>query len=128
MTFLTMLAALQAAAAPPPVAAWNTLPLFPLPRATTVVDEATTYVRSEVAAGRCRAAVETAAGHHLSAPLSILVGPAGIVRQIVPMAIDCPTVEQFTVGYILSMTRNGPGSATGLQQGWYRLTVDYRWP
>ena len=100
---------------------WSTLPQFPLPRAGIVTD-ASGYVRGEVAAGRCKAA-----GSEVAAPVAILVGASGTVNRIVPRAIGCSTVEQYTVGYVLSLTRGGPGSALPPVPGWYRLTVIYRW-
>ncbi|MFS0774070.1 hypothetical protein [Sphingomonas sp. 1P08PE] len=108
--------------AAPPVAGWSDLPVFPLPRAAIAAD-ASMFVKAEVDAGRCR----TPDGRSLDAPVAILVGTAGMVRQIVPQAIGCPTVEQFTVGYLLSLTRGGPGSAQLPRAGWYSLTVGYRW-
>lgn len=111
---------LQAAALPPQD--WSTLPLFPLPRAGAVTD-GSAYVRAEVVAGRCKATGMT----EMPAPVAILVGPSGYVTRIVPRAIGCPTVEQYTVGYLLSLTRGGPGSALPPRPGWYRLTVTYRW-
>lgn len=111
---------------PPPVTEWPALPLFPLPR-TAAVKDASAYVRAEVDAGRCRAALMGQQGTHLVAPVVILVGPGGGVRRIVPRAIGCPTVEQYTVGYLLSLTRAGPGPSAPLTPGWYRLAVTYRW-
>ena len=111
---------LQVAAAPPQD--WSALPLFPLPRAGVVTD-ASAFVRAEVEAGRCG----TTAVQEMAAPVAILVGPSGAVSRIVPRAIGCPNVEQYTVGYLLSLTRGGPGSAMPPRPGWYRLTVNYRW-
>ncbi len=116
----------QALAAPPPVHQWADLPVFPLPRAASAAD-ASAFVKAEVEAGRCAAATSVEDGMHLAAPVAILVGPSGMVRQIIPQAIGCPTVEQYTVGYLLSLTRAGPGSAMTPQPGWYSLTVGYRW-
>lgn len=113
---------LQAAAAPPHD--WSALPVFPLPRAGQVSD-GVPFVRAEIAAGRCKTA--EGAENGLTAPVAILVGDGGRVMRIVPRAIDCPTVEQFTVGLLLALTRGGPGSATPPAPGWYRLSVSYAW-
>lgn len=110
---------LQAAAMPPQD--WTALPIFPMPRAETAV-EASAFVRREVAGG-CK----TTNGPRLAAPVAILVDASGVVSRIVPRAIGCPTVEQFTVGYLSSLTRGGPGTALRPKPGWYRLTVTYRW-
>jgi hypothetical protein len=109
----------QAAAMPPQD--WSNLPIFPLPRAREVTD-GSAYVRTELATGRCKIAAPP-----VVAPVAILVGTSGQVVRIVPRAIDCPTVEQYTVGYLIGLTRGGPGSALPPRPGWYRLDVTYRW-
>jgi hypothetical protein len=122
-----LLAALQPAAhGPPPVEGWDSLPVFPLPRVANVTEEAE-FVRREVEAGRCAAALHDGATMRLSAPVAIRVDGSGVVRQIVPQAIGCPTVEQYTVGFLQALTRGGPGSSAPLRAGWYNLTVGYSW-
>ncbi|MBJ6122020.1 hypothetical protein [Sphingomonas mollis] len=122
-----LLAATQAALSPPPVADWDRLPAFPVPRAADIVDGAA-FVRGEIESGHCHPVPAPATGGvRLIAPVAILVGPTGIVRQIVPQAIGCPTIEQYTVGYLLSLTRTGAGAAPSPEPGWYRLVVSYRW-
>lgn len=111
---------------PPPVSDWAALPRFPLARTSGIAD-ASTYVRAEVEAGRCDTAVTDEEGASLVAPVAILVGDGGAVRRIVPRAIDCPTVEQYTVGYLLSLTRPDPDSPLLPPAGWYKLDVTYRW-
>lgn len=116
LAFTVILVAQQTA----PPTDWSALPVFPLPRAS--FDDP--FVRAEIATGRCR--VPAGQAENLVAPVAILIGPAGAVRQIVPQAIGCPTVEQYTVGYLLSLTRAGHGGAVPPAPGWYRLTVTYR--
>jgi hypothetical protein len=116
-----------AAPAVPPVTEWPSLPLYPMPRSATI-PEASTYVRAEVEAGRCQPlAPPQADAARVIAPVVVLVGPRGTIRRIVPRAIGCPTVEQYTVGYLLSVTRTGAGFTLPPAPGWYRLTVTYRW-
>lgn len=121
-----LLLALVAGQAAAPPQDWTTLPIFPL-AGPGVAKEATDFVRGEVEAARCRVGPVQPDGTRIAAPVAILVGPAGGVRQIVPGAIDCPTVEQYTVGYLLSLTRAAPTSPAPPRPGWYRLTVSYRW-
>lgn len=125
MIWALLLQAVSPPAAMPPQD-WSALPLFPLPLAGSSADGAA-FVRGEMAAGRCKTSPVQLDGSRLVAPVAILVGTGGAVQRIVPRAIDCPTVEQFTVGYLLSLTRGGPGEATPPAPGWYRLAVTYRW-
>ncbi|WP_082474524.1 hypothetical protein [Sphingomonas sp. Leaf343] len=108
---------------PSPPQDWTALPAYPLVRAG-ITPEATSYVRGEVQSDRCRIATPATDGAQVIAPVAILVGPAGGVRQVVPAAIGCPTVEQYTVGYVIALTRGG---STASRPGWYRLSVAYRW-
>lgn len=123
---LAQVVAGAASTTPPPVAEWSALPIFPLPRATSMAD-GSSFVRAEVEAQRCRTENAAPEDVQVVAPVAILVGPAGSIRRIVPQAIDCPTVEQYTVGYILSLTRNGLGAMMPPAPGWYQLAVTYRW-
>ncbi|MDP1026669.1 hypothetical protein Q5H91_05560 [Sphingomonas sp. KR1UV-12] len=119
---IALLAAALQGLTPPPVASWRDLPVFPLSR-TTAPDEGSAFVKAEIAAGRCSVPPE---GSDLVAPIAILVGPTGAIRQIVPQAIGCPTVEQYTVGYLMTLTRAAPGS-TPPRAGWYSLAIEYHW-
>ncbi len=117
---------LQAAApAPMPPQDWSALPIFPLPRGALAAD-GTGFVRGEIESGRCKAGAPQADGARVVAPVAILVGAEGAVARIVPRAIDCVTVEQYTVGYVQSLVRGGPGAVVPAP-GWYRLAVAYRW-
>lgn len=114
--------ALQAAAAalPVPPADWNALPELPLPPGRGAFDPSA-YVKREIAAGRCRPA-----GAALAAPVAVLMDAAGLVQRVVPAAIGCPTVEQFTAGYVSALARRA-GNAAPMRPGWYRHVVTYRW-
>lgn len=110
-------------AATPP-ADWTAMPLLPLPmRTASDAADPAAFVRREVEAGRCKA-LGTPGRFEVTVRLAILVQPAG-VRQIVPEAIGCAAVEQYTVGYVSTTIRNHPPEQISV--GWYRLPVTYRW-
>lgn len=119
----TALAALASPEQPP--SDWSALPSFPLPRAV-VVTEGTSFVRRELME-RCLGDTNLAQSRQFAMAVAILVADAGRVRRVTPRAVGCPTVEQYTAGYVLSLTRGGPGSLATPAPGWYRLTVTYRW-
>lgn len=83
------------------------------------------FVRREVAAGRCLATTGPQ-GREVVSPVAILFDARGSIARVVPRAIGCPTVEQFTAGYVSATVRR-LGVAGGLRPGWYRHTVTYRW-
>jgi len=104
---------------------WSSLPAFPLPRAAVVTD-GTSFIRRELSE-RCGGGIDLAQTRQYAMTVAILVAEAGRVRRVTPRAVGCPTVEQYTAGYVLSLTRGGPGSLTVPSPGWYRLTITYRW-
>jgi hypothetical protein len=97
-----------------------------LPRGASVEDSVA-FVRGEVETGRCRPLPSPDDAVQLRLPVAILVGQNGQVRQIVPRAIGCPSVEQYVVGYLLSLTRTDMVAVPSGDSGWYQLTVNYRW-
>lgn len=112
---------LQAAAPPPmPPTDWTALPELPVAAPSGPTSSA--FVRREVARNRCRA--QAADGLvEIESPVAVLVDERGDVQRVVPHAIDCPTVEQYTAGYVSSLARR----AAGLRPGWYKFTMTYRW-
>ena len=125
--------ALLLQAAPPstlppalPPADWSTLPELPIvsPRGAS---DPSGYVRREVAAGRCRIAPASANESRLAAPVAVLIDAKGGVQRIVPQAIGCPTVEQFTAGYVSTLARRAAVGRTTFRPGWHRHVVTYRW-
>ncbi|MBB4616779.1 hypothetical protein [Sphingomonas abaci] len=122
-----LLAQAVATATPPLPHDWSALPAFPADIAVSA--GAVTYVRAQVRDGHCTPAPSPipASARTLVVPVAVLVGPQGSIRQIVPQAIDCPSVEQYTVGFLLSATRHPAWWTTPPAPGWYKLTPTYRW-
>ncbi|WP_375402468.1 hypothetical protein [uncultured Sphingomonas sp.] len=112
------------APAPPPPPEWSILPELPvaLPRGAS---DPSGYVRREVAAGRC-AAARIAGESRVVAPVAVFFDAAGAVRRVVPGAVGCPTVEQFTAGYVSTLARRA-AAGRAIPSGWYRHVVTYRW-
>lgn len=136
---LLLALAVQAAVAPqtvtPPPAApapsdppreWSTLPAIPLPPAS---DDMVRFVRDEVNAGRCVRHQTTQSGQvTVVAPLALRFNAEHGVETIVPVAIGCPTVEQFSAGAAQRMVRRLPYRATLTGDRWYRTVITYTWP
>ena len=101
----------QAAATTPMPSNWAALPLFPRALRTDG-SHVSAFVQSKVTAGRCRVEPDAAGVSRLDVPVAILVGAGGVIRQVVPQAIDCPTVEQFTVGFVSTLARAAPPPPT----------------
>lgn len=119
-------ALLLAQAVPFPPADWSTLPDLPLPPVNANLD-LSAYVRREVAAKRCQAVAVNGRTLQVAAPVAVLLDEKGSLQRIVPQAIGCPTVEQYTVGYVSTLVRRRMTGARALKPGWYRHTVTFRW-
>lgn len=78
------------------------------------------YVRDEVRAGRC-----AVPGNNVRVELVVQVAGNGQIRRIRPIAIQCPTVEQYASGLMSRMARGNvapPG-----EERWYRTALDFAW-
>lgn len=115
------------AAAPAIPTDWSTL--APMPYATPPQMSAplVRFVAGEIAAGRC-APPKPADGHYvIRVDVATLVRPDGTIRQTVPRAIDCPTVEQYSAGLVVSFARENLQRRSGTVDLWYRATIVYDW-
>ncbi|WEK42274.1 MAG: hypothetical protein P0Y64_12825 [Candidatus Sphingomonas colombiensis] len=108
-----------------PPATWSKLPDLPLIRRTALAPELSRFVHDEVAAGRCNAAQPAAEGFTLHLDLALLVDHAGEIRRILPHAIGCPTVEQYSAGLVSRMAR--ANVAPPENETWYRTSIDFSW-
>ncbi|MCT8002780.1 hypothetical protein NZL82_12935 [Sphingomonas sanguinis] len=137
MIALSLLAAVLQATAPTPPAAppvptlaepphdWSTLAAITLPPAGP---ELVRFVREEVASGRCPRAKATDEQMVLVVPLAVRVGPDGIANSVVPLAIGCPTVEQYSAGVAQRMIRHLTHRTMMAGDRWYRTVITYTWP
>lgn len=138
MIFAAALMALaQVASAPPsapgpgpaapetaPPSDWSSLPSLPLLKLWQLRPQLSRYVRDEVVAGRCGAAVRDAAGGYvLRVPLAVRIGSEGQVQKTVPRAIGCPTVEQYASGLVSRLARGNLAA----RAGWFRATIVFSW-
>lgn len=118
-----------AAQVAPPVVPTDWSALAPLPYASTpqITPPLTRFVADEIAAGRC-ATPKPADGHYvIKVDVAALVGADGVIRRTVPRAIDCPTVEQYSVGLVISFARGNLQPRAGGVDQWYRATIVYDW-
>ena len=112
---------------PAPPAEWSALPDLPVPAPHQGFDPSA-YVRREVAASRCRAQGVDGGARWITSPVAVLVDAGGLVARVVPGAIGCPTVEQYTAGYVSTLARRAIAHGAAIRPGWYRHVVTYRWP
>lgn len=128
MMALLALAAQLAATPPPALPPQDWSDLRPLPFAKGFDDgpDVSGFVRAEVKAGRCAAAMQGPQGWTLKIDLAVLIGTAGQPRRVVPRAIACPSVEQYAAGLVSSMIRGT--LAAQPTESWYRTSLTFSWP
>ena len=115
------------AAAPAVPADWSAFPFLPASMTPQVTPPLTRFVADEIAAGRC-VQPKPADGHYvLKVEVAALVGGDGEIRRTVPRAINCPTVEQYSAGLVVSFARANLQSHAGAADTWYRATIVYDW-
>lgn len=120
-----LIAAAQAAVLPALPTDWSLLAPLPYVTKPQQTQSLNAFVAAEIAAGRC-IVPRPADGHYIvKVDIAALVGADGVIRRTVPRAIDCPTVEQYTAGLIISFARANLRS--GNTEQWYRATVVYDW-
>jgi hypothetical protein len=124
LKMLLLQAAVQAASPAVPTD-WSVLAPMPYVSQPQVAPALSSFVAAEIAAGRCAVARPANGRYVVRVDVATLVGADGTVRRTVPRAIDCPTVEQYSAGLVLSFARaNLPRGTT---EQWYRATIVYDW-
>ncbi|WP_353205217.1 hypothetical protein [Sphingomonas sp.] len=87
----------------------------------------TAFVGIEIAAGRCTLP-KPADGHYVvKVDIATLIGADGMIRQTVPHAIACPTVEQYAAGLVTGFARGNLSVRSGASDTWYRATITFDW-
>lgn len=128
---LLLSAALQVATptSPPttlePPRDWSTLTQITLPPAGP---DMARFVRDEVAAGRCTRARPADEQMVLAVPMAVRTTADGAAISVVPLAIGCPTVEQYSAGLAQQMIRHLAHRTMMEGDRWYRTVVTYTWP
>ncbi len=115
--------------APPSLPAdWKALAPLPYVAVPQVTPAMTQFVAGEIATRRCNTPKADDGHYYVRVDVAALVSGDGVVRKVVPRAIDCPTVEQYSAGLVLGFSRdnlrmNGESAA----DQWYRTTLLYDW-
>ncbi|MEO7169862.1 MAG: hypothetical protein V4610_09605 [Pseudomonadota bacterium] len=106
---------------------WSTLAPLPYVTSPQMTAPLTRFVADEITAGRCTPP-KPADGHYVvKVDVAALVAADGAIRRTVPRAIDCPTVEQYSAGLVVSFARGNLQPHAGAADLWYRVTIVYDW-
>jgi hypothetical protein len=111
-----------------PPSDWSHLPELPYARRVPDMDALSTFVRDEVAAGRCAASGRVGGSAVVTLDLAVMVAPGGRIRRIVPRAIDCLAVEQYGSGLVSRLARGNLLVDGIVADTWFRTTLVFSWP
>ncbi|RDE06839.1 hypothetical protein [Sphingomonas aracearum] len=118
--------------APAPVAGdvptdWGALAELPYVNVPRLRGSYVRFVVEEVRSGRCDIAPDADGTFRVRVPLVVQLSATGTVKRMVPAAIGCPTVEQYTVGLVQNLTRGNVRLASMQGDGWYRTAMNFTW-
>ncbi|MEP9403205.1 hypothetical protein [Sphingomonas sp. VNH70] len=138
MIAFALLAAAQPGAAPPPpdpqpVTAparpidWDALPPLPYRRTPHVTGGMTGFVAAEMHRAACPLPVPVGGQVQVQVDVAVLIGGDGMVRATIPRAMNCPTVEQYAAGLVVSFARGNLIPRLVSEGGWYRASLMFDW-
>jgi hypothetical protein len=122
MLALALSAALQAATVD-----WPALPAVPWRAPPLVTQEMHDFAEREARERRCPLPATAGANQMLVAEVAVLVDAEGNVRNAVPRAIGCPTVEQYAAGLVQGFARNNLLPRVGTGEQWYKTSLTFSW-
>lgn len=106
---------------------WSVLPTLDYRQPPANGSDFAHYVEEESRSGRCAAAVQAGPRWTLRIELAVLATADGRIKQVVPRAIDCPTVEQYASGLVSRLARNNIDTHGVATDGWYRTSLTFIW-
>jgi hypothetical protein len=127
ITPLIALALAGGQSAPPPLPDWAALGPLRYLHDPEVTPAMTQFVADEVAAGRCAPPRGADGRYSVTVDVAVLVDAGGKVRQAVPHAIDCPTVEQYGAGLVTAFARDNLVPRAAATDQWFRTSVTFGW-
>lgn len=105
---------------------WAALAPLPYAHPPEMAAALSGFVAGEIAAGRCPISRPVDGHYTVTLDVATFVDTAGIVRRTVPRAIQCPTVEQYGAGLVISFARANLRAGSARDQ-WYRATIVFDW-
>ncbi len=124
----------QAVSAPqqPPVVLrpidWGALPPLPYRHVPRPTPHMTRFVVAEMRRAACVPPAAVSGRMQVQLDIAVLIGPDGLVRATIPRAVNCPTIEQYAAGLVVSFARGNLIPRLVSDGGWYRASLVFDWP
>lgn len=106
---------------------WAALPELAYRNPPAIAPNMVRFVVKEVSSGRCKLGDSAKAAQALTVDVAVLVDPDGTIRSVVPRAMQCANVEQYTAGLVTAFTRNNMLPRAAQAESWYRASVTFSW-
>ncbi len=106
---------------------WQALPPLPYRRTPRPTAQMAAFVRAELRRTGCPRPVPVAGRTQLQVDVAVLIGEDHVVRATIPRAIDCPTVEQYAAGLVVSYARGNLAPRFVNAGNWYRAVLLFDW-
>lgn len=106
---------------------WQALPPLPYRRTPRPTAQMAAFVQAELRRTGCPRPVPVAGRAQLQVDVAVLIGEDHVVRATIPRAIDCPTVEQYAAGLVVSYARGNLAPRFVNAGNWYRAVLLFDW-
>jgi hypothetical protein len=106
---------------------WPALSPLPYRAPPLITQEMHDFARREAIERKCPVPAAQGENQVLVAEVAVLVDAAGNIRNAVPRAIDCPTVEQYAAGLVAGFARNNLLPRVGTGEIWYKTSLTFSW-
>ncbi|MGW8188827.1 hypothetical protein [Sphingomonas hankookensis] len=106
---------------------WNALPPLPYRRTPHPTARMTAFVQSEMRRTGCPRPAPVGGRLQVQVDVAVLIGEDHVVRATIPRAINCPTVEQYAAGLVVSYARGNLVPRFVGAGNWYRAVLLFDW-
>ncbi|WP_230771396.1 hypothetical protein [Sphingomonas sp. Leaf4] len=106
---------------------WAALPPLPYRHVPRPTPRMTRFVATELRRTACPMPVAVGGRVQVQVDVAVLIGVDGLVRATIPRAIDCPTVEQYAAGLVVSFARGNLVPRLVSEGAWYRASLAFDW-
>ena len=106
---------------------WQALPPLPYRRTPHPTARMTAFVQSEMRRTGCPRPASVGGRVQLQVDVAVLIGEDHVVRATIPRAIQCPTVEQYAAGLVVSYARGNLVPRFVSAGNWYRAVLLFDW-
>ncbi|MGN6376918.1 MAG: hypothetical protein ACTHMG_15395 [Sphingomonas sp.] len=111
-----------------PMRDWAAMQAVPFRLPPVITPGMSAFVAGEVKGSHCTIAPPVAGYYTLSVDVALLIAADGTIKQAVPRAINCSTVEQFAAGLATSFASDNLLARADTEDRWFQTRLTFTWP